>query len=68
MQRFKNNLVIKSDYLKKCYLDNYIKAGEMVEYLKPYFKNDNAKCLKDFGITSAGFKLVGNELKMYYNM
>lgn len=68
MRRFKNNLVIKNDYLKKCFIDGYIKAGEMVEYLKPYFKNDNAICLKDFGITSAGFKLVGNELKMYYNM
>lgn len=68
MRRFKNNLTIKDDYLKQCYLDGYIKAGEMVEYLKPYFKNNKAKCLKDFGITSAGFKLVGNDLTMYYNI
>lgn len=63
-----NKIIIESETLKNNFKDGYIKASSLVEYLKKYFNNSIATCLKDFKIKKASLQLLSNELVFSYEI
>lgn len=61
-------IIIKNETLKSNFKDGYIKANSLIEYLKKYFNNPKATCLKDFKIKKASLQFVANELIFNYQV
>lgn len=62
------SLIIDNEIIETGFNSGYIKAVDMVNYLKKYFSNQDAQCLNDFGIKKAGIEYIGSKLYFRYEL